>query len=264
MEISRTLNKPLYGANPFWLATNATYEEKDGEPVLYVYDRIDQETYHLFAPQRKEHITLPFIEIASDEDILQLEKSGVHITKKHKIGTEYTYRAKDLIEMKGKPFAAFRKSVHYFQKNYDYRILPEYPEEKTIVFIRTWAATKDLTNYSKLAKGIFEWDLDDCIHYVSLTKKIPHKSIFVEIDGELAGFCMTCPSLPALFVGLQQKVNVRYKGLSRFLYHEKAKLYPETPFFTIGQAADTLGLERFKEEMHPARKIDVYFLKLEI
>lgn len=261
VELGKRINRETYFVNPFWLAENCYWEDGNGEPIIYVYDWIDKTKHQLFAPQRKENIK-KHLELITQEDLQRVRKMSIELEEVILIEEEYFYKTKDLIEMKGKQFATFRKRVHKFQKTYKYSLSHSYPAEKITAFIKKWASTKDLKKYGPEAKTIFEWDLDNCLNYVKLLDKLPCKNLFVEIDGKLAGFAITCPLYPDLFVALMQKTDIQYQGLSRFLYHEKAKLYPDTAFFTVGTSALAPGLETFKEELRPVRKEALYFAVL--
>jgi len=257
--LSESMGRELYCANPFWLVENCFWEEINGERVVFVRDRVDEKIYPLFVPKKVENQRVDFVEMATREEVDDLRAQGLRFKETH-IGTEYHYLTRDVIEMKGRRFAAFRKRVHKFKQGYEFKVLSEYPKERVVQFIEDWAKTKDLKSYEPLARSVFLWDLDNCINYVSLIDKLPCKNIFVEVDGTLAGFAMTCALTKDTFVALQQKVDVSYVGLSRFLYHAKAKLWPRTEFFTVGTEGHTPGLALFKEELHPAKKIDLYFL----
>lgn len=262
VAISQKIGKKSYCNSPYWLTENCSYEERNGETLVYVNDRILNETYLLFLPEKKENYTTKKISLATKEEVERIKKEGIAIKKTEPQGTEYFYRTKDLIEMKGQKYARLRKAVNQFKKN-NYKILQVYPAQKVTDFIKNWAATKNLTKHTENARKLFEWDLDNCIKYVGLRKKLPTKRIYIEIDGKLAAFAFVHPLFPNQFVALQQKVDIKYKGLSRFLYHEKAKLYPEIEMFTVGTAAETAGLETFKEELHPAKKEEWQMIILE-
>jgi len=262
VAISQRIGKRSYCNSPYWLAENCSYEERNGEALVYINDRTLNETYLLFTPTKKENITTKRICLATKEDIERLKKKGITIAKTTVQGAEYYYRTKDLIEMKGKTYSRCRKAVSQFTRNYKFKILHVYPAQKVVDFIKNWAAAKNLSKHTETARKLFEWDLDNCIKYVGLRKKLPTKRIYIEIDGKLAAFAFVHPLFPDLFVALQQKVDIKYKGLSRFLYHEKAKLYPNIEMFTVGTAAETEGLEAFKEELHPAKKEEWFMITL--
>ena len=59
-----------------------------------------------------------------------------------------------------------------------------------------------------------------------------------------------------------QKVDYRYHGLSRFLYHLKAKEMEGVEFFTTGASAQDPELTNFKENLHPIARKPIYVLEL--
>lgn len=257
VELSKRTGRTLWAANPFFLASDCFWEECDDELILSLYDPVAKATVQLFVPQKKENAKMNQIEIATVDDVLRLNEIGVDVKEKFSIGSEYVYRTGDFVALKSR---SLRKAVNRFKRDNRFELSYEYDAKEVLAFIDRWAESKDISAYSDIARQVFLWDLKNCRQYASLIGKIPSKNIFVEIDGTLAGFAMTCQVFDGVFVALQQKVDVRYDGLSRFLYHEKAKLYPGAEFFTTGISGYTPSLSAFKEELNPSKKIDLYFL----
>lgn len=56
VAISQRIGKKSYCNSPYWLAENCSYEERNGELLVYINDRILNETYLLFPPAKKEKL----------------------------------------------------------------------------------------------------------------------------------------------------------------------------------------------------------------
>lgn len=262
VQLSQQINRPSYFSSPYWLTENCVYEEHNGEILVYVNDRTVGKTIHLFTPQNSTNITTKEIAIATTEEIEKLKTQGIKIKEIQPLGYEYFYDTNGLINLQGSDWAKIRKDVNKFKKTYNYKILHKYPAQKVINFILEWAADKDFSKYEKADKVNFFWDLDNCIDYVKNRKKFPTKRIYIEIDGQLAGFSFLHQHTNGTIIGLQQKVNSKYKGIARFLYHEKAKMFPNK-IMTTGTSDDIPGLKQFKEELNPVKKQELFYLILD-
>ena len=246
VEISRELGREAYFTSPFILAASCYFLRKNGQLSVFFYDTVDKEIRFLYGPQLSTVGEAHGVEFARDEDIRALEVLGVSIKERKSLGPEYIYDCEKLSKSATPDLRGIRQNANYFRKNNTYRILHQYDPEKIKAFIRAWAETKDLSRYTELAKALFLLDLAMCLRYVDFVD-LPQRNIFVEIDGRLVGFAFTHPLTSNMFVGLMQKVDIRYRGLSPFIYQEKAKLHPGVKYFSIGCPADTPGLLQFKD-----------------
>ncbi len=261
VEISRKSGRESYFSNPFWLIENCLYEKQGDEYLIYIDYSVEEQIYLEFMPPNSNFKPTHDILFGWHEDVETLRKNGVSIKEKIFLGPEYVYECERLITAEGGEFKKFRQNLNYFKNHYSYSILNEYDPEKVKIFIKNWANRKDLSGYSEIGKKTFWWDVEACLNYPNHTN-LPQRNIYVEIDGKLAGFAFTCPLTKNMFAGVMQKVDIQYRGLANFLYQEKSKLYPEIPCFTIGTAEAAPGLERYKDSLRPAKKIDTFILKV--
>ncbi|KKW19923.1 MAG: hypothetical protein UY63_C0004G0008 [Parcubacteria group bacterium GW2011_GWA2_51_10] len=261
LEISRELGREAYFTSPFLLAAHGYYEQMNGKLIVYYLDTSDKEMRFLYAPSKIGKEDARGVQFAREIDIKTFEENGITIKEKIPYGPEYFYDCEKLSKSATPDLRKFRQNANYFRHHYSYTIKNQYEPEFVAEFIRNWASTKDLTNYSEFAKGVFIDDLNACLQYLEFTS-LPQRNIFVEVDGKLAGFAYTHPLTENLFVGLMQKVNIKYRGLSPFIYQEKARLYPGVPYFTIGCPCGVPGLLAFKDSMRPAKLIETYLLKI--
>lgn len=260
IELSKKLAKQIGDSNPFYLASNCFVEKRNGEEIVFDKDVTDGKLKPLFLPKKEKNFIGQSISNATDEDIDILLKNGFKVDKEF-FGHEYIYRTKDIIELRGSDFKSFRKSLKYFKENYDYQLLHDYPKEKILNFLEEWSKQKELIGNSEETKRNAKFELKANIDWLNLLNKIPHKKIFVEIDGKLAGMTIFLKLHRNLWVALMQKTSREYRGLGKFLYYLKAKEMEGIEFFTTGNPGDDFGLIASKEELRPVKKVPVYVIK---
>ena len=83
--------------------------------------------------------------------------------------------------------------------------------------------------------------------------------MYIEKDGALAGFAWGVIAEKG-WVGLHLKADNSYRGLSRFLHVERAKMFSKLKRFTIGTGAAEEGIVEYKKSLHPNEEIDLYHL----
>lgn len=260
LEISEKLDKFTWFSNPFWIHTDCVYEEKNGE--LLVYDVTDGEKTLLFLPKKISNMIDKEIYLVFREDLVRIKRLGLEIKNKNFVAKEFIYKIKDLVELKGSDYSSFRKNLNKFKRRSDYKILHKYPKEKILKFLDIWANQKSLEGKSETTAKYLKEDLWSCQGYTRVLDKIPHKAIFVEIAGKLAGFAVFCRLKSGLWIGVMQKVDYKYRGLTQFLYHEKAKMMSPGEYFTTGPEAEDPSLAKFKESLRPHKKLDIWGLIL--
>jgi hypothetical protein len=101
----------------------------------------------------------------------------------------------------------------------------------------------------------FDESGDSFLYCVSNLKKYKVKQLYVEVDGKLAGLAFAVEHSSGNWVGLHLKVDYSYKGLSRFLHNERAKLFSDKKLFTLGTSGYDLGIAQFKSELGPSHVI---------
>jgi len=254
------LNRFSYFSNPFYLTHYGLWENMNGEDIVFEKDVVDGEFNLLFCPRKEKNLANQRIGTAFDEDIKKIEELNLKITVKKALGVEYVYRTDEFARLEGADFRSFRKSINRFKKSYKFKVLSKYPKKKVLEFLDEWVKKKDLSGKTELTKEIFHSDLEACKDYLNMLDKIPNKQVYIEIDGKLAGFAVFLPLLDNLWVNLMQKVDYQYEGITKFLYHLKAKKMEGIEFFTTGAEAQDPKLAESKENLHPVKKLQIYFL----
>lgn len=255
IELSKKLNKFSYFANSFYIYASCKFTEIGSEEIV-----LDVETNPkpLFLSDNLSILkSFNEVSIVFDDDIVELEKMGFKITKKTLYGNEYFYKTENLIKLEGSEYRTFRKDINSFKKNYNFKVLDKYDKNKVIEFMENWHKER-----AKIKSGeelrIFEYDFKGCLTYLEVMNKIPHEEIYVEIDGKLVGFAIFHKAYENLWVGLMQKTDLNYRGLSKLIYHLKCEKMKETEFFTTGTEAQGQGLAEFKDSLNPVKKLPLY------
>lgn len=232
--------------------------QRNGEENLAVQDVLYPNDFpYLYLPEKTENWSHSMILWASDGDLSKL-KSQVKIDKSFSSGKEFYYKTKDFIDLKGGKWVKFRKDIQHFQNDNEYKLLSDYPETKTKRFLENiWLAEqKEKTASFDESYNFFLFCLDNW-------KRYQIKTLYVEVDGKLVGLVMgavfnnSCDKWLALHI----KVDYNFRGLSRFLYHQRAKLFSEYSEFTSGATcAGDEGVEKFKSCLHPSRVEESFYV----
>lgn len=232
--------------------------ERNGEKNISVQDVLyPNDLPYLYLPDKKDNWHHSIIQWVSKEQIEELKKE-VEIVKSFPSGSEYFYNTKDFIDMVGGKWSKFRKDVEHFQDNYKFKVLNEYPEQKVKEFLETvWLAEQEEKTIS------FAESYNFFLFCLENQAKHGIKTLYVEIDGALAGLAMGAAfnSSEDKWIALHIKVDYKYRGISRFLYHERAKMFENYSEFTSGATcAGDKGVEKFKSCLHPKRVEESFYV----
>lgn len=232
--------------------------ERNSEKNVAVQDVLyPNDVPYLYLPNKKENWIHSIIQWAG-KDQLEKIKLDFEVVKSFPSGKEYYYQTQDFIELSGSKWASFRKDTHHFMKNNNYKIFNEYDLPKVTFFLKNvWAKQqKEKTASFNESYNFFVFCLEN-------QRKYGIKILYVEIDGSLVGLAMGSKfnNSDDKWLALHIKVNYKYRGLSRFLYHERAKLFAKFSEFTSGATcAGDEGIEEFKESLHPCRIEESYYI----
>jgi hypothetical protein len=190
----------------------------------------------------------------TEEDVILLSDE-VEIIAKNSIGSAYHYTTKDFVELQGRKMASIRRHVHVFENTYRYKISNTYDKKKVAEFIKKWD-TQQKEKTISFNSGIEYFNF--CL---ANEDRFDIKSIFVEVEGKLAGLAMGVAFDSTRWVGLHLKVDYSFTGLSRFLQHKRAELFKGFEEFTLGtECCGDEGIKKHKEELHPTKKVEYFFV----
>lgn len=228
--------------NVFW---------RNNKPLLVWQDLFYPHDFpSIFLPNDQINWINCSIALATKEDIEKIKKEKIEIKVQLPVATEYFYSTNSFIH----PEHDFRRRVKQFQTTYKYKLKRNYPKEKIIKFYNFWKKQKD-------RKGdIFQENEDFFYYCLNNFKKYRIKKIYVEVDGKLAGFGWGIIHSNNGWVGLHLEVDYKYKGLSRFLHHERAKLFARQKIFTLGTGAREPGITLYKIELEPILEKEYFYV----
>ena len=203
----------------------------------------------IFLPKHKEIWTNCSIALATKNDIENIKKEKIEILVKKPMGAEYFYKTKDFTQPQG----ALKNKINRFTNNYKFRLKTKYNKNEVLKFYDFW---KKQRKHESLTLDESEEFFQFCL---SSLGKYGIRQVYVEVDDRLAGFAWGIKHRDN-WIGLHLKVDYQYKGLSRFLHSERAKLFSDTKEFTLGTGASDSGIESYKKELGPSREEEYFYL----
>jgi hypothetical protein len=232
--------------------------ERNGESNLAVQDVLYPNDFpYLYLPKNKENWPHSITQWITKEELATVEKK-VKVEKCFFSGKEFYYKTTDFIELTGGNWAKFRKDVHKFTNDNKFQILDSYPETKVKAFLDdVWLAEQ------KNKTASFAESYNFFLFCLKNREKYGIKILYVQVDDELAGLAMGAGfnSSKDKWLALHIKVDYTYRGLSKFIYHERAKLFSEYDEFTSGSTcAGDGGIEKFKNSLNPCGITESYYL----
>lgn len=252
-------HEELIGSLPFsYFSTNLYLDfsayilERNGEQIIVWQDEIyPHEFPAIFLPRNKEnwlHTSTTFVTL---KDVEKLNNENIEIIINKPTGTEFFYNSADFIN----PTGELKTKINRFKDNYAFEIKNKYSKDKILEFYNFW---KDQRIHESITFGESEEFFMYCLDNLD---KYNIKQVYVESEGKLIGLAFGMIHTKGGWVGLHLKVDYSYKGLSRFLHHERSKLFSDRLEFTLGTDAHDVGIGNYKEELGPKHK-EVYFYVL--
>ncbi len=231
-----------YMSSEFALVHGAHVIERSGELVIVSQDLVNNHEFPaLFLPENEKNWEWLAVTFASDEDVEKLRASGNRVVIENPLSTEYYYKTDEFVN----PSGSFKKKVNSFKNKHEHKVLHEYDRDKIEEFYHLWAEqVKERTLTFSESESIFFFLLDRF-------EEFDVKQVYVEIDGKLAGMGWGIAHHSGGWVGTQLKVDYQYRDLSRFLHHERAKLFADREDLTLGTDVFKEGVKQYKRELHP-------------
>lgn len=226
--------------------------ERNGESIVVWQDAVYPHEFPcIFAPKKKENWVHCSIALAAEEDVAAIQKEAIEILVKKPMGCEFFYKTDDFINLKG----SFKSRVRQFASNYKYSLTDTADKKRIIDFYNFWKSQRDHTSITfEESEEFFNFCLDNLDMYGI-------RQIYVEADNKIIGLAWGIESPKSgNWIGLHLKVDYRYKGLSRFLHTERAKMFKDSQEFSLGTGAHDSGITQYKEELGPVYKKQYYYL----
>lgn len=205
----------------------------------------------IFLPKRKENWVRCSTALTTEEDIKDVEKEHIEILMKKLSGSEFFYETNNFTIIKGD----FKNRVNKFASSYKYSLSNKIGKEKIVEFYEFWKSQREHKSITfDESEEFFNFCLDNLDKYTI-------KQVYALSDNKIIGLAWGI-AFPHSnnWIGLHLKVDYNYKGLSRFLQHERAKMFQGFKEFSLGTGANDENIEKYKEELGPTSKKEYYFL----
>jgi hypothetical protein len=242
-----------YLSSPVYLDCFGYILNRNGERIIVTRDIFNcHEFPALYLPEKLDNWQNSSITFCTKEDIEKIEAENIKIVLKNYVAKEFFYKTVDFIEPQNKKF---RERVNQFKKLYSYRVEQKCPKEKVIAFYEFWKGQRDRSGEVVFDEGevAFYWALDRLERYNI-------KQVYVFVDSQLIGFAWGVKFSEKYWVGMDMKINYAFKGLSRFLHQERAKLFSECEEFSLGDDVKVAGVAQYKKELGPIREVEYYYI----
>jgi len=242
-----------YYSSPIYLDFSAYLMSRNDEEIVVMEDMYyPHEFPALFFPHKEANWENFSVTFATEEDVEKIKKLGIEIIIHKEIGVEYFYNTEHLTNPTGK----FGQRIRQFEKLYgsDYKILNKYSKKDVLSFYDKWKNQKnrDGDTFDESEK-FFYFCVDN-------SDKYDIKQTYVELNGKLIGVAHGVKHPLGGWIGLNLKVDYEYKGLSRLLHHERAKMFSNEKIFTLGTGAKEAGITQFKEELGPVLEKKYFYI----
>lgn len=227
--------------------------ERNGEIIGVTQDIYNPHDFpSVFLPQKKENWENCSITFTTQKDINRIKEEGIEILAQNSSLSEFVYSTNDIVNLKKK---SFRNRVRQFERLYEYKIFNQYNREKIVNFYKSWKRQRSrIGDTFAESEKLFFFMLDNLEQYSI-------KQIYIEVDSSLVGLAWGVKhQVEGRWVGLQLKVDYQYKGISRFLHHQRACLFSDFDKFSIGGGCRDEGITQFKEELGPVGRVDYYYI----
>lgn len=231
-------------STPIFLDFEAYTFQRNNEDLVVMQDIIFPHDFPaFFLPKDKKNWERCSITFARKEDIDAIREEGIPILVENPGQREYFFATESFVN----PTGSFKKHVNSFKKKYEYTVRSTCEREAILQFYIFW-------KNQRVHTGITFGDAEDFFFYC-LDRREELKQVYVFIGEQLVGFAWGVEHPQGGWVGLQNKVHYEYQGLSRFLHHERAKLFAHIPEFALGGGGFEKGIDAFKQQLNPSREI---------
>jgi|SRR3989344_6809332 len=224
--------------------------ERNSEHLIVQQDMLFPNDFpSIFLPINEKNHEKCSVTFSTEENREIIKKENIPIIVENPTGTEFFYKTEDFIN----PSGGLKTKINRFIKSYSFTQKNSYDKEKILDFYSFWK------NQRKHESFTFEESEEFFMFCLDNLEKYNIKQVYVEIDEKLAGLAWGV-NFRDNWVGLHLKVDYQYRGLSRFLYSERAKLFKDCKIFTLGTGAHDPGIENYKEELRPFKKINYSYI----
>ncbi len=245
LKFSNKIKKETFFINPLFIFQNCF--TKNG--ILYENELIEEVNPLLIYPDNHEDISNQIIGTGFENDIDKIENIYT-IDKKEELGLEFFYSTNDWINLEGSKFKRIRNQIKKFKKDYDFRILQDYPKDKVIEFLEEWGNEKRKKEVKELTKELFEHELKETKKNLNYIDKCENKKLYIESDGKLLGFAVAIKYGDNWALLIQKNIH-GITGLSQLFYHLISEEIGKDEIYATGAEAQDPNMKAFKESLRP-------------
>lgn len=240
-----------YVSLPAYLDFCAYTLKRNDEQLVVKEDPDSHEFQVIFLPKNDKNWQMTSMSMLMREDVDRIRSRNIDVAIEKATGIEFFYKTNNFINPQGK----LKERISQFVKNYSFTIKNKYQKDKIIDFYNLWEGQLDQEEdvFSKESMDFFNFCLANL-------EKYDIQQVYVEVDGNLVGFAWGVKHPSGNWAGLHLKVDYKYKGLSRFINHERAKLFPDLDLFTLGTGCNDPGLTQFKKELGPVKEQEYFYV----
>ncbi|MCR4314349.1 MAG: hypothetical protein NUV84_03825, partial [Candidatus Uhrbacteria bacterium] len=205
----------------------------------------------IFLPRNPKNWERASMSMVTQEDVIAVEAASIEIATRTKTETEFFYETSAFLAS-----SDITERANQFKRLYEFEVVDHHSKEALVEFFNLWEKQKDREQddlYEKESRGLFFFCLEHLDEY-----KI--QQVYVLVDGKLAGFAWGVCHPNGGWVGLHLKVDYAYKGLSRFLHVQRARMFESEKRFSLGTGCKEPGLIQFKRELHPIEERQYFYL----
>lgn len=241
-----------YMSLPIYLDFCAYIFIRNKEPIVVCQDYFYPNDFpSFFLPKNPRNWERATMSMITADDVQKIKDAGIEVVVEIPTETEYFYKTDDFLHPRGK----MKERINQFTNNYSFTTKNTYPKNKIKDFYKLWEDQRDRSN------EIFEQESTRLFNFcLPNLEKYDVRQIYVEVEGKLAGFAWGLKHLGNRWVGLHLKVDYQYKGLSRFLQSERAKLFSDCDEFTLGTGCKDPGIIQFKKELGPTKEQQHFYV----
>jgi|GEM_PF-1521697 len=217
-------------------------------------------------PKLKRNWENAAIAFATQEDLQKIRAEGIPILREEFVGTEYFYKTQTFLEPDGK----LAKKIRKFVRDYPTVQIVHTLDPKAVkAFYQTWKNQQRKPSESKAEVMTERFDVRDAVfdedheffHYcLDHLDRYQIKQVYALLDGKPVGMAWGVEHSPGKWIGLHLKADYQVTGLSRFLQHERAKLFAHCDEVSLSTGCGKAGLDAFKQELGPAYTKEYWYV----
>lgn len=177
--------------------------------------------------------------------------------------SDYIYRSKELLELKGDRFKSKRAAYNYFVKHYQPDLLPYSLRYKNdcIGLYRDWAVNRKGKSSDPIYIGMLEDNFICQKLALGNYKKLNLIGRIIKINNQIKGYTFGFRLNKNTFCVLSETVDLNIKGASQFIFRKFIEEFKSYQYINIMDDSGLENLRRVKLSYRPLRLAPAYIVK---